>query len=137
MTVKEYIKEAFRLTSLIFTTLVIISFFLQADALADTLGYMLLIAGISGSLHFLIADNEKYSNQRILFNQFLYLLIICLQITIANFWLHWELGWDGLLMNFVIVLVIYIFIQFVMYSNDRKEAEKINQYLQKRKRDKS
>ncbi|OJG96930.1 hypothetical protein RV18_GL001768 [Enterococcus termitis] len=99
---------------------------------------MLLIAAISSSLHFLIMDNDKYSNRRILLNQVFYVFIICSQITLANHLLHWELGVRGLLLNFVIVILIYIFIRFIMYSNDRKEADEINQFIQKRRgRDKS
>ncbi|MCA5012093.1 MULTISPECIES: DUF3021 family protein [unclassified Enterococcus] len=137
MRIKEYLKESFRLTSLIFTTLVIINLFLQTEALTHSLAYMLLISAISGLLHFLIEDNEKYSSRRILFHQSLYLLIICLQIALANMLLHWQLGTVGLLLNFMIVFLIYFFIRFIMYSNDRKQADEINQFIQKRKRDKS
>lgn len=133
MKIINYLKEAFRLTSLIFTTLVMLNFVLQTDALTHSLGYMLLIAAISGSLHFLIEDHEKYSSQRILLNHGIYLLIVCLQITLANRLLHWKLGFGGLLLNYVIVVLIYLFIRFIMYSNDLKEAEKINQFIQKRK----
>ncbi|WP_375180069.1 DUF3021 family protein [Enterococcus rotai] len=133
MKIINYLKEAFRLTSLIFTTLVMLNLVLQTDALTHSLGYMLLIAAISGSLHFLIEDHEKYSGQRILLNHGIYLLIVCLQITLANYLLHWELGFGGLLLNYVIVVLIYLFIRFIMYNNDLKEADKINQFIQKRK----
>ncbi|MFD1900734.1 DUF3021 family protein [Enterococcus termitis] len=133
MRIINYLKETFRLTSLIFTTLVIINFFIQSEGLTHSLGYMLLIAAISSSLHFLIMDNDKYSNRRILLNQVFYVFIICSQITLANHLLHWELGVRGLLLNFVIVILIYIFIRFIMYSNDRKEADEINQFIQKRR----
>lgn len=137
MTIKEYVKEAIRLTSLIFTCLVFINLFFQREALDDGLEYMLLIAGVSGCLNFLTFDDGRYSNRRVMLNQLLYLLLIFLQITLANYLLSWELGFWGLLSNFVIVLVIYAFIKFFMYSGDKKEAEKINQFIQNRKRDKS
>jgi hypothetical protein len=129
----NYLKESFRLTSLIFTSSVFISFFLQSEVLTHSLGYMLLISAISGSLHFLINDNDKYSNRRLLLNQGIYLIIVCLQITVANHILHWELRLSGLLLNFMIVVLTYIFIRFIMYSNDRKEADEINQFINKRR----
>ncbi len=137
MRVKEYLKEAFRLTSLIFTTLITINLFLQNEVAHDVLEVMLLISAISGALHFLLDDNGNYSNRRLIINQVLYLLIIFIQIAIGDILLQWELKLGGLLLNYVIVLVIYIFIRTVMYSKDKKEADEINQFIQKRNRDKS
>lgn len=137
MSIKKYLKEAFRLTSLVFTTLIAINLILQNEVAHDVLEVMLLISAVSGGLHFLLNDNGKYSNKRLIFNQLLYLLIIFVQIAVCNFLLDWELRVGGLIMNYVIVLVIYAFIRFVMYNNDKKEADEINQFIQKRNRDKS
>ncbi|MBP1046262.1 DUF3021 family protein [Enterococcus sp. BWM-S5] len=137
MEVKNYLKEAFRLTSLIFTTLISINLILQNDVAHDVLEVMLLISAVSGSLHFLLDDNGKYSDRRLIINQVLYLLIIFFQIALGDILLHWELGVSGLLLNYLIVLIIYVFIRSVMYSKDKREADKINQFIQKRNRDKS
>lgn len=137
MEIKKYLKEAFRLTSLVFTTLIAINLVLQNDVAHDVLEVMLLISAVSGGLHFLLNDNGKYSNRRLIFNQLLYLFIIFFQIAVCNVLLQWELDIWGLLMNYVVVLIIYAFIRFVMYNNDKKEADEINQFIQKRNRDKS
>lgn len=134
MRIKNYLKEAFRLTSLIFTTLITINLILQNSVAHDVLEVMLLISAISGLLHFLLDDNGKYSDRRLIINQIVYLLIIFVQIAIGDYLLQWELELGGLLLNYVIVVVIYVFIRSVMYNKDKKEADEINQFIQKRNR---
>lgn len=134
MRIVEYLKNVFRLSSMIFTLLAAINLLIDKQTLFEIIEYMLVVSVISGLLHFIIEDNENYTNRRIILNQLLYIGLIFLQIIIGDIWYRWDLGVVGLIKNFGITLFIYAFIKFFIYSNDKKEAAEINQQIQLKKR---
>lgn len=138
MSIVNYLKESFRISSLIFTSLVLFRLLLQAfpnnfESLQELpiLAY-LSIAFISGMFHFLLLDNETYSNHQLIFNQFFYLFLIFLQIILGNFLFQWQLSFKNLIFNFLIALIIYTFIKFFLYRQDSQTAKEINQLIQQR-----
>lgn len=133
MRLVEYLKSVFRLSSMIFTLLAAINLFISKQTLFEIIEYMLVVSFISGLLRFIIEDNENYSNRRIVLNQLVYIGLIFLQIIIGDILYGWELGFSGLVQNLGIVLVIYAFIKFFIYSNDKKEADEINELIQQNK----
>lgn len=133
MRLVEYLKSVFRLSSMIFTLLVTINLFISKDTLFDIIEYMLVVSVISGLLRFIIEDNESYSNRRIVINQVIYIGLILVQIVIGDVLYDWGLGFIGLVKNFGITLLIYVFIKFFIYSNDKKEADEINELIQQQK----
>lgn len=133
MRLVEYLKSVFRLSSMIFTLLAAINLFINKQTLFEIIEYMLVVSFISGLLRFIIEDNENYSNRRIVLNQLVYIGLIFLQIIIGDILYGWELGFSGLVQNLGIVLVIYAFIKFFIYSNDKKEADEINELIQQKK----
>lgn len=136
MAVVNYLKRAFRLTSLIFTILVTLNLVIQKHVLFNVIEYILVISAISGLLLFLVDDNGSYSNRRLLINQISYICLIFSLIILGNYLYHWELGVKGLLTNFIVVILIYFFIKFIMFSSDKKEAQAMNDYIEQRKQDK-
>ena len=133
MRLVEYLKSVFRLSSMIFTLLATINLFISKDTLFDIIEYMLVVSAISGLLRFIIEDNESYSNRRIVINQIIYIGLILVQIVIGDVLYDWGLGIIGLVKNFGITLLIYAFIKFFIYSNDKKEADEINELIQQQK----
>lgn len=133
MRLVEYLKSVFRLSSMIFTLLATINLFISKDTLFDIIEYMLVVSVISGLLRFIIEDNESYSNRRIVINQIIYIGLILVQIVIGDVLYDWGLGFIGLVKNFGITLLIYAFIKFFIYSNDKKEADEINELIQQQK----
>jgi hypothetical protein len=134
MRVIDYFKSVFRLSSMIFTLLVLVNLAINKQTLFEILEYMLIVSLISGLLRFIIEDKETYSNRRIILNQLLYIGLIFLQIIIGDIWYGWNLGMIGLMQNFGITLLIYAFIKFFIYSNDKKEAAEINQLIQRKRK---
>lgn len=137
MRVIDYFKSVFRLSSMIFTLLVLVNLAINKQTLFEIIEYMLIVSLISGLLRFIIEDKETYSNRRIILNQLLYIGLIFLQIIIGDIWYGWNLGMIGLIQNFGITLLIYAFIKFFIYSNDKKEAAEINQLIQRKKKQNS
>lgn len=133
MKIIEYLKSVFRLSSMIFTLLAAINLFINKQMLFDIIEYMLVVSFISGFLRFIIEDNDSYSNRRIVINQLVYIGLILIQIIIGDVIYDWELGFGGIAQNFGIVLLIYSFIKFFIYSNDRKEADEINELIQQKR----
>lgn len=130
MRLVDYLKSVFRLSSMIFTLLATINLLISKDTLFDIIEYMLVVSVISGLLRFIIEDNENYSNRRIVINQVIYIGLILIQIIIGDVLYNWGLGFIGLMKNFGITLLIYAFIKFFIYSNDKKEANEINELIQ-------
>ena len=137
MRVIDYFKSVFRLSSMIFTLLVLVNLAINKQTLFEIIEYMLIVSLISGLLRFIIEDKETYSNRRIILNQLLYIGLIFLQIIIGDIWYGWNLGMIGLMQNFGITLLIYDFIKFFIYSNDKKEAAEINQLIQRKRKQNS
>ena len=137
MRVIDYFKSVFRLSSMIFTLLVLVNLAINKQTLFEIIEYMLIVSLISGLLRFIIEDKETYSNRRIILNQLLYIGLIFLQIIIGDIWYGWNLGIIGLMQNFGITLLIYAFIKFFIYSNDKKEAAEINQLIQRKRKQNS
>lgn len=137
MRVIDYFKSVFRLSSMIFTLLVLVNLAINKQTLFEIIEYMLIVSLISGLLRFIIEDKETYSNRRIILNQLLYIGLIFLQIIIGDIWYDWNLGMIGLMQNFGITLLIYAFIKFFIYSNDKKEAAEINQLIQRKRKQNS
>lgn len=119
---------------MIFTLLVLVNLAINKQTLFEIIEYMLIVSLISGLLRFIIEDKETYSNRRIILNQLLYIGLIFLQIIIGDIWYSWNLGMIGLMQNFGITLLIYAFIKFFIYSNDKKEAAEINQLIQRKRK---
>ncbi|MDT2573970.1 DUF3021 family protein [Enterococcus raffinosus] len=134
MRVIDYFKSVFRLSSMIFTLLVLVNLAINKQTLFEIIEYMLIVSLISGLLRFIIEDKETYSNRRIILNQLLYIGLIFLQIIIGDIGYGWNLGMIGLMQNFGITLLIYAFIKFFIYSNDKKEAAEINQLIQRKRK---
>lgn len=130
MRLVDYLKSVFRLSSMIFTLLATINLLISKDTLFDIIEYMLVVSVISGLLRFIIEDNENYSNRRIVITQVIYIGLILIQIIIGDVLYNWGLGFIGLMKNFGITLLIYAFIKFFIYSNDKKEANEINELIQ-------
>lgn len=137
MRVIDYFKSVFRLSSMIFTLLFLVNLAINKQTLFEIIEYMLIVSLISGLLRFIIEDKETYSNRRIILNQLLYIGLIFLQIIIGDIWYDWNLGMIGLMQNFGITLLIYAFIKFFIYSNDKKEAAEINQLIQRKRKQNS
>ena len=137
MRVIDYFKSVFRLSSMIFTLLGLVNLAINKQPLFEIIDYMRIVSLISGLLRFIIEDKETYSNRRIILNQLLYIGLIFLQIIIGDIWYGWNLGMIGLMQNFGITLLIYAFIKFFIYSNDKKEAAEINQLIQRKRKQNS
>lgn len=133
MRIIEYLKSVFRLSSMIFTLLAAINLLLNKQTLFEIIEYMLVVSFISGLLRFIIEDKDSYSNRRIIINQLVYIGLILLQIIIGGVIYGWELGFSGIAQNLGIVLLIYAFIKFFIYSNDKKEADEINELIQQKR----
>lgn len=132
MKIIGYLKESFRLTAMIFFILVAVNLLGNKETLFDVIESMMGIATISGLLHFILIDKEIYSTRRILLNQMLYIGIVFAQIVFCNQLYHWELGFSGLVETLILVIIIFAFIKFVMYSNDKKTAAEMNQKIKER-----
>ncbi|WP_207696157.1 hypothetical protein DOK67_0000640 [Enterococcus sp. DIV0212c] len=133
MKITAYLKNAFRLTSMIFTILVVVNLVINKAVLFTMIEFVLFVSVVSGALLFLVDDREIYSNRRMIINQILYISIIFTLIIIGNYLFDWELGVNGLVRNLFLILLIFFFIKFIMYSNDKKEAQEMNRYIQKNK----
>ena len=137
MNLIDYFKRAVQISSLVFSTLVVLNLVAQKDLLFRTIESLLFVSVISGALLFVLFEKYDYSNERIILNQVVYVLLIFATIIIGNKLFNWDLGISGLVNNFITVVVVFIFVKFILYSSDKKDAEAINQQLKRRKKEQS
>ena len=133
MSISNYLKESFRLTSLIFTLLIMINWLFNPEMLVNNTHVLFIFSVISSMFSFLLEEHEHYSNRRLIVNQVCYIGIICLLIILSDWLLKWELTVGQHLLNVLMVTVIFLFIKFVMYSNDQKNADEINDFIKQNK----
>lgn len=133
MSISNYLKESFRLTSLIFTLLIMINWLVNPEMLVNNTHVLFIFSVISSLFSFLLEEHEHYSNRRLIVNQVCYIGIICLLIILGNWLLSWQMTIARLTLNLVMVIVIFLFIKFVMYSNDQKNADEINDFIKQNK----
>ncbi|MGO2266333.1 DUF3021 family protein [Vagococcus salmoninarum] len=133
MSISNYLKESFRLTSLIFTLLIMINWLFNPEMLVNNTHVLFIFSVISSLFSFLLEEHEHYSNRRLIVNQVCYIGIICLLIILGNWLLSWQMTIARLTLNLVMVIVIFLFIKFVMYSNDQKNADEINDFIKQNK----
>lgn len=133
MSISNYLKESFRLTSLIFTLLIMINWLFNPEMLVNNTHVLFIFSVISSPFSFLLEEHEHYSNRRLIVNQVSYIGIICLLIILGNWLLSWQMTIARLTLNLVMVIVIFLFIKFVMYSNDQKNADEINDFIKQNK----
>lgn len=132
MSISNYLKESFRLTSLIFTLLIMINWLFNPEQLVNNTHILFIFSVISSLLSFLLEEQDHYSNRRLIVNQVSYIGIICLLIVMSNWLLNWQLTVGQLAINLVMVTVIFLFIKFIMYSNDQKDADEINDFIKQK-----
>lgn len=133
MSISNYLKESFRLTSLIFTLLIMINWLFNPEMLVNNTHVLFIFSVISSLFSFLLEEHEHYSNRRLIVNQVCYIGIICLLIILGNWLLSWQMTIARLTLNLVMVILIFLFIKFVMYSNDQKNADEINDFIKQNK----
>lgn len=133
MSISNYLKESFRLTSLIFTLLIMINWLVNPEMLVNNTHVLFIFSVISSLFSFLLEEHEHYSNRRLIVNQVSYIGIICLLIILGNWLLSWQMTIARLTLNLVMVILIFLFIKFVMYSNDQKNADEINDFIKQNK----
>ena len=133
MSISNYLKESFRLTSLIFTLLIMINWLFNPEQLVNNTHILFIFSVISSLFSFLLEEHEHYSNRRLIVNQVCYIGIICLLIILGNWLLSWQMTIARLTLNLVMVILIFLFIKFVMYSNDQKNADEINDFIKQNK----
>ncbi|KAF1299588.1 DUF3021 domain-containing protein [Enterococcus sp. JM4C] len=130
---KQYIRKAISIMSLVFTILVVVSLLIDKDVLLNIVEFMLGVSAISGLLIFLVQDNESYSNSRVIMNQIIYIALIFAMVVLGDIFYKWDLGWLRLGFIFLLILAIYFFIKLFMYGRDKREADEINKYIQEKK----
>lgn len=133
MSIANYLKKSFRLTSLIFTLLIMINWLVNPEMLVNNTHVLFIFSVISSLFSFLLEEHAHYSNRRLIVNQVSYIGIICLLIILGNWLLSWQMTIARLTLNLVMVIVIFLFIKFVMYSNDQKDADEINDFIKQNK----
>jgi len=129
---KTFVKHACIIFCVIFTVLVLIHF-LRGEALTgQVVASFIIISLFSSAMSFLLKDNEKISGRRVILQQIIYLTAIMAAIIGISYYGGWKLSVGIAAINFIIVMSIYILIKFLLYKEDKKEAESINAALKNR-----
>ena len=133
---KNYFRQVIVVSSLIFMILVGINLLFNREVILTIIDSQFVISLLSGLLTILFIDDERRSNQQVIIREIIYIISILIMVMISNFWFKWELGFVGLFQNLILIIIIYLFIKGFIYDKDQKEADKINQYLKDKRKQK-
>lgn len=126
-------KNIFLIFCIIYTVLTLIYFFTNGVIPSDIMWLFLLVAIFSSILTILLIQKDEYSSWRLLVNQVIYVLIIMVVIISISYFSGWSLSFWSIAINFFVVTGLFILIKYLLFSNDQKEANAINEQLKNRR----
>lgn len=141
MSIKDWIKNAILTFCIVTTGIIILTFFSSmvyspsSDLKPVFLGQVLLLSLMIALLGLMLYSSRSMSNKEIFVRRVIHLAaIISVVIVSANCF-----GWNSdnhkgtLLLTVCAVLALYMVVRFIIYQKDKKEADSLNQDIQRHK----
>lgn len=130
---KSYIKNSCVIFSIVFSVLTLIHFFRGKELAVDVVWPFIYISFFSAMMTFLLRDNEQISNRRVMINQLIYLGSIMIMVVGISYFFRWEVSVFSVSMNLIVVIGIYVLVKYLLFTEDNKDAQKMNEALKGRR----
>lgn len=129
---KSYIKKMCIVFCIIFSILVSLHYFRGEVVSNSIIKSFLIISAFSSIMTFLLRENEKNSNFQVVLRQVLYIGSVMASLIGITYFSGWEQNVFTIVINFIIVIGIYIFIKGFIFKKDKRDVEEINRALSDR-----
>ena len=127
------IKKITQVATLVFTILIVLQMSSGIEMSNQVLWQLLFVAFIA-SLVKVVLFKETLFNYQWAY-QLGYLLLIWLSILILSVFFNWHITTGGALTNLLLVFFVYFIIRVINYRKDKIEADQMNDYLKKKRKD--
>ena len=130
----KYLKQIFKLTSVVFTVIILFQL-VTKQHLDNTKLYELLALSLVLSLIKMIINKYIISEDSI-FNPLFYIIIIWLMVIASNYLFNWDMSLSSILSTFIEVILIYLCVRLINYQYEKIEVKKMNEILDRNRKNK-
>ncbi|MFT8352630.1 hypothetical protein [Clostridium saccharoperbutylacetonicum] len=128
----EYLKRILKLTSIVFTVVVLFQL-ISGQNLNNQILYHLL--GLSLILTLMKILINKYIIPRdSIFNSLLFILIAWAMIIASNYIFSWNMSINTMFLTSIQTVIIYILVKIINYQHDKIEVKKMNEILDRNRK---
>ncbi|MBU8697016.1 hypothetical protein [Bacillus pumilus] len=131
---RRYIINLLITFCMIFTAIVLVYCFTFGTMPIYILHAIIFSSFFSSVLTFLLYPKQTHSHKRILFQQILYIVLVMCMIMTTIIIVSGEISLSTIIVNFLVVMALFILIKTLLYKKDQATAAEINELLQQRKK---
>lgn len=128
----EYLKRILKLTSIVFTVVVLFQLIsgqnLNNQILYDLLGLSLILTLIK------VLINKYIISRDSIFNSLLFILIAWVMIIVSNYIFSWNMSINTIFLTSIQTVLIYILVKIINYQHDKIEVKKMNEILDRNRK---
>ncbi len=128
----EYFKKILKLTSIVFTVIVLFQLIsgqnLNNQILHDLLGLSLILTLIKVLINKYIIPRDS------IFNSLLFILIAWAMVIGSNYVFSWNMSINTIFLTSIQIVVIYILVRIINYQHDKIEVKKMNEILDRNRK---
>lgn len=130
----HYFKKILKLTTPIFTVIVLFQL-LAGQNLNNTILYeFLFFSLIAAAIKLIFA--AYIPSEYLIFHHLSYIILIWILSILSNIIFNWNLSLNSMLSTFVEIILIYICVRFINYQHDKSEVAKMNEILERNRKNK-
>ncbi|EHI98965.1 hypothetical protein CDLVIII_2306 [Clostridium sp. DL-VIII] len=128
----EYLKKILKLTSIVFTVIVLFQLIsgqnLNNQILHDLLCLSLILTLIKVLINKYIIPRDS------IFNSLLFILIAWAMVIGSNYVFSWNMSINTIFLTSIQIVVIYILVRIINYQHDKIEVKKMNEILDRNRK---
>ncbi len=128
----EYFKKILKLTSIVFTVIVLFQLIsgqnLNNQILHDLLGLSLILTLIKVLINKYVIPRDS------IFNSLLFILIAWAMVIGSNYVFSWNMSINTIFLTSIQIVVIYILVRIINYQHDKIEVKKMNEILDRNRK---
>ena len=130
----EYLKKILKLTSVVFTIVVLFQL-LTGQHLDNNILYELFALSLILTL-IKVLINKYIISQDSIFNSLFYIIIIWFMVIASNYIFKWNMSISSIFLTFIEIPLIYLCVRIINYHHDKKEVKKMNEILDRNRKNK-
>ena len=130
----KYLKPILKLASVIFTIIVLFQLITKQELNNSKLHELLALSLVLSSIKFII--NKYIISEDSIFNPVSYIIIIWLLVISSNYLFNWNMSLSSMFSSFIQVILIYICVRLINYQHEKTEVKKMNEILDRNRKDK-
>ena len=129
------VRDIFLIFTVAFTLIMILTMITGAAYDNDMIWTALLIAAIYAGLSLMLFSERLSTRRGFLITQSIYVILLNVVYIVIIRLAGWSFSTKGYILNALYSIICFVGIRAIVFSLDKREADRINAMLQKHKRD--